>query len=103
MKPTRYILALLITVSTISLFAISSQQNCRKCESILQNNQGTVLDLTERIDIITQQNAELQKQIDTSKELLDKIDLLTRQNTVLMQEVVSQASQLDAYGEVYGE
>lgn len=65
MKPIRYITALLLTVSICVGLCLISSQKAVECEIILQNKETAILELTDTVNIIEQQNGTYQQQIDT--------------------------------------
>ena len=64
MKPTRYIIALLITVSIMCLLVQHDNQNYRKCETISLKQSDTILGLTGTVDIMQRENEQLVAQVE---------------------------------------
>lgn len=81
MKKTHWIITCILTLSICATMYYVTAQNTHKCESILSNKESTILELTERIGIISKQSTDLQKQLDN----------LTYQITTVQQEQRKQA------------
>jgi len=73
MKPTRYIITCIITVSICATLYLSSAQKCHEWEITLQNREGVILELTDTVEELYNQNTEYQTQIDELAEQLDTI------------------------------
>jgi len=71
MKPTRYIIALFITL--LSLYGIIQTQNYRKCEITLANVESACRTLQGQSDILSQENINLSTQLDNLTAQLQQI------------------------------
>jgi 3D (Asp-Asp-Asp) domain-containing protein len=76
MKPTRYIITCIITVSICVTLYLSTAQNYRKCESILLKQESIVLELTDTIEILRAENTQHKQDI---KALAEQISIIQEQ------------------------
>lgn len=92
MKFRTHILSLLLTVSICVELCLISTKTTAECEIILQNKETAILELTDTVNIMEQQNSTYQQQIDT----------LTAEISTLRQEV-ERIDKPDRGGEERGE